>query len=222
VLRVAKVKLVALSAVLVLLLCIILFLAHEQVLLAVGSFLVIQDDLQPADLIHVIAGEDDRTEVAVQLYKQGYGKKIFFTGGWCTFHNYYHGQHGRELALQQGVPAEAIALDDSWVTSTYSEVVKLKEFLALSPTPIRSVIVVSDAYHMRRVRWTTGRLLGDDVRVQMAPVPFEVSPYQRRWWTDGASRAYVRDEYLKMTYYIARYQLSWGPLQEWLASFDVN
>jgi hypothetical protein len=56
----------------------------------------------------------------------------------------------------------------------------------------------------------------------MAPVPFEVSPYQRRWWNDGASRAYVKDEYLKMAYYVARYQLSWGPLKEWLASFDVN
>jgi uncharacterized SAM-binding protein YcdF (DUF218 family) len=222
VLREAKVKLVVLSVALILLLCITLLVAHEQVLLAIGGFLVIQDDLQPADLIHVIAGEDDRTEVAIWLYKQGYGKQIFFTGGWCTFHNYYHGQHGRELALQQGVPAEAIALDDSRVTSTYSEVVRLKEFLARSPTPIRSVIVVSDAYHMRRARWTARRILGDEIRVQMAPVPFEVSPYQRRWWTDGASRAYVKDEYLKMAYYVARYQLSWGPLKEWLASFDVN
>jgi uncharacterized SAM-binding protein YcdF (DUF218 family) len=214
-------KLVILSVLIVLLLCAAVFLVHEQVLLAIGDFLVVKDDLQPADVIHVIAGPDDRTDYAIQLYKQGYGKLIFFTGGWCTYHDLYHGQHGRELALQQGVPPEAIAIDDSWVTSTYSEVIRLKEFVAQSPTPIRSVIVVSDAYHMRRARWTYEKLLGDQVRVQMAPVPFEVSPYQRRWWTDKASREYVKEEYLKMAYYCARYQLSWGPLKEWLASFDV-
>jgi hypothetical protein len=55
----------------------------------------------------------------------------------------------------------------------------------------------------------------------MAPVPFEMSPYQRRWWTDAASHRYVKDEYQKLAYYVARYQLSWGPLKEWLASFDT-
>jgi hypothetical protein len=75
---------------------------------------------------------------------------------------------------------------------------------------------------MRRARWTTQRLLGDEIQVQMAPVPFEVSPYQRRWWTDEASRKYVKDEYLKLAYYVARYQLSWGPLKAWLASLDVS
>jgi uncharacterized SAM-binding protein YcdF (DUF218 family) len=197
-----------------------LFLLREPIALAIGGFLVIQDELQPADLIHVIAGPDDRTEVAIQLYQQGYGKQIFFTGGWCTYHSLYHGQHGRELALEHGVPPEAIAIDDSPVTSTYSETVKLREFITQSPVPIRSVIVVSDAYHMRRARWTTRRLLGEEVRVQMAPVPFEVSPYQRHWWTDGASRRYVKDEYQKLAYYVARYQLSWGRVKEWLASFD--
>jgi uncharacterized SAM-binding protein YcdF (DUF218 family) len=211
-----------LSAVLVLLLCAALFLAREQVLSAIGGFLVIRDELQPADVIHVIAGPDDRADYAIRLYKQGYGKQLFFTGGWCTFHCLYHGQHGRELALQQGVPSEAIAIDDLQVTSTYSEGVRLKEFIAQSAAPIRSVIVVSDAYHMRRARWTIRRLLGQGVRVQMAPVPFEASPYQRRWWTDSASRKYVYNEYLKIAYYVARYQLSWGPVREWLASLDVE
>jgi uncharacterized SAM-binding protein YcdF (DUF218 family) len=210
------------GAVFVFLLCVALFLARERILLAIGDFLVIQDGLRPVDVIHVIAGPEDRANYAIWLYKQGYGKQLYFTGGWCTFHNLYHGQHGRELALQQGVPSEAIAIDDSQVSSTYAEVTRLKEFIDRSSTPIRSVIVVSDAYHMRRARWTARRLLGKGVRIQMAPVPFEASPYKRRWWTDRASRQYVRDEYLKTAYYLARYQLSWGPLRRWLASLDVE
>ena len=197
-----------------------LFLFREPILQGVGDFLILQDELHPADVIHVIAGEDYRTDYAIQLYKQGLGKQIFFTGGWCIYHNLYHGQHGRDLALEQGMPPEAIAIDDTTVTSTYSEALRLKEFIANSPVPIHSVTVVSDPFHMRRARWTYQHVLGDKISVQMAPVPFELTPYQRRWWTDEASRQYVKEEYLKVAYYYLRYQWGGGPLQQWLVSLD--
>jgi uncharacterized SAM-binding protein YcdF (DUF218 family) len=198
----------------------ILFLAREPILSAFGDFLVVRDDLHPADVIHVIAGADYRTDYAIQLYRQGYGKQVFFTGGWCTFHNLYHGQHGRNLALGQGVPPESIAIDDTHVTSTYSEAVRLKEYIAKSPVPVKSVIVVSDPFHMRRARLTYKWVLGDEVNVQMAPIPFDLTPYQHYWWTDEASRQYVLNEYVKLVYYYARYRLSGGPLKDWLASLD--
>jgi uncharacterized SAM-binding protein YcdF (DUF218 family) len=193
---------------------------RERVLYAIGDFLVVQDKLQTADVIHVIAGPDEYTDYAVRLYQQGYGKRIFFTGGWCREHSDYHGDRGRRRAGAQGVPAEAIATDDSHVTSTYSEVVRLREFIRQSETPIQSVISVSDPYHMRRARWTYRHVLGDGVRVYMPPVPFEFSAYKRSWWMDSASGQMVKDEYLKILYYYARYRFSWGLLREWLASLD--
>ena len=171
---------------------------REPILFAIGDFLVIQDALQPADVIHVIAGPDDRTDYAIQLYKQGYSNVIFFTGGWCTYHGYYHGQHGAERAEAQGVDPASIAIDESPVTSTY------------------------DPYHMRRAQWLYRQVLGPGVKLEMAPVPFEVSPYQRRWWVDAESRSYVKDEYLKLVYNYVRYRLSWGPLRTWLASLDTE
>ena len=196
------------------------FLFREPVMLAIGDYLVIQDELKPADVIHVIAGPDDRTDYAIQLYKQGYGKQLFFTGGWCTFHGYYHGQHGAERAEAQGIEPERIAIDESRVTSTYDEAVLVKEFIARSQAPIRSVIVVSDSYHMRRARWIYKQVLGKGIEILMAPVPFGESPYQRHWWTETTSRQYIVYEYLKMPYYLARYQLAFGPVKDWLASFD--
>ena len=98
-----------------------IFLFHERILLLVGNFLIIQDELHPADVIHVIAGEDHRTDYAIHLYKLGYGKVIFFTGGWCSIHNHYHGEYAQKRALAQGVPMEVIAFDDSRVTSTYQK-----------------------------------------------------------------------------------------------------
>ncbi len=109
----------ALAALTVILLTGAIYGRREAILRAIGAYLVVQDDLQPADVIHVIAGEDDRTDHAIQLYKQGYSRRILFTGGWCVFHQYYHGEHGRAVAMAQGVPDEAIAMDDTFVTSTY-------------------------------------------------------------------------------------------------------
>ena len=198
----------------------IAFLARDPILQAVGDYLIIEDELKPVDVIHVIAGNDYRTEYAIQLYKQGYAKTIFFTGGWCTFHNYYHGEHGRELAVSEGVPSEATATDELTVTSTYNEAERLKAWIDQSPVPVRSVMVVSDPFHMRRSRWTYRRVLGKGVEVVMAPVLFERTPFIRRWWEDDDLWKLVKDEYLKLVYYVMRYQLASGRFQEWLAAFD--
>jgi uncharacterized SAM-binding protein YcdF (DUF218 family) len=199
-----------------------IFISREQILLSFGDFLIIQDEIHPADLIHVIAGLDHRTDYAIHLYKLGYGKRIFFTGGWCRGHNYYHGEHSKKLALEHGIPLEAIVADDSHVTSTYSEIVRLKKFIEKSPKPIHSILLVSDPHHMRRARWTYHRVLNNKIQLEMAPVPFEFSAYKRRWWTDAGTRKMVKDEYIKSLYYHARYQLSCGPLRNWLASLDKD
>jgi len=55
----------------------ILIIFREQLLMYIGDFLIVQDTLQTADVIHVIAGVDYRTDYAIQLYKQEYGEKLF-------------------------------------------------------------------------------------------------------------------------------------------------
>jgi len=203
-------------------LALLLMLFREQWLTFIGDFLILSDSMHSVDVIHVIAGEDYRTDYAIKLYNQGFGKKMFFTGGWCDLHLYRHGEHAQERSLSQGVPLEAIAFDDSKVLSTYMEAERLKEWIANSPDPVRSVIVVSDPFHMRRVRWTYQKVFGDQLRVQMAPVPFELTPYQHTWWKDKESRQNVREEYSKLVYYLFRYQYSWGFFKDWLASFDTE
>ncbi len=196
------------------------FWFHESILLAIGDFLIIQDDLHAADLIHVISGPDHRTDYGIYLMKQGYGKTIFFTGGWCPDIQGIHAERGEDRAVTQGIQPQAIAIDGFQVTSTYAEVVRLKEFIDSMAIPVESLIVVSDPYHMRRSHWVYQRVLGKEIDLIMAPVPFELSPYDRDWWHHKKSRKMVGDEYLKTLYYYTRYQFSWGPISDWLASFD--
>ncbi len=211
------------AAAMVILLGMALGATRERMLLAVGDFLVIHDRLHPADVIHVISGPDHRTDHAIQLYQQGYGRRMFFTGGWCPEIEGNHAERGRDRAVEEGVPEGAVAIDGAWVTSTYSEALRLKAFVdGVGQPGIRSVIVVSDAHHLRRARWAYRQVLGEGIELQMAPVPFERSPYQRRWWTDAASRQFVWGEYRKIVYYHLRYRYSRGLFREWLVSLDTE
>ena len=201
----------------------LLFLFRERWLLLIGDFLIIEDTLQPADVIHVIAGQDYRLDYAIQLYQQGYGKKIFLTGGgWCPCEQVNHSTEWKDKAIGQGVSEEDIVVDEGKITSTYNEVEWLKIWIEQGHVPARSVIVVSDPFHMRRARWAYKQVLGDSIEVQMAPVPLELTPFQRAWWKDRQSQRYVRDEYQKYVYYIFRYRLSRGKFKEWLASLDTE
>lgn len=208
------------SVILFLVACTFAFIFHERILVNIGEYLLIRDNLQPADVIHVIAGKDYRTNYGIQLLQQGYGKTIFFTGGWCTEHQYYQAQHSKELAIEQGVSPEAIALNDSLVTSTYDEAEKLSDFISQNPETIRTVIVVSDPYHMRRAQWSFRRVLGSQINIQMAPVPYELTPLRQQWWTDGDTTEMVIREYVKLIYYPLRYQVASGWFKDWLARLD--
>ncbi len=187
---------------------------------AVGDFLVIQDDLHPADILHVVSGPDYRTDYGIELVQQGYAKTIFFTGPWCDEVQDVHADRGKLRALNQGIPTAAIFTDATPITSTYAEALRLKVLIDQSAAPVHSVIVVSDPFHMRRAQWTYRRVLGKDIEIQMAPVPFEKTTFRRRWWEDRYSVIAVREEYTKYVYYLARYGLAWGPLSNWLATFD--
>ncbi len=70
----------------VFLLAVFLWATRDSWRLHIGDYLVVRDTLQHADVIHVIAGDDHRTEYAIQLYKDGYADTLFYTGDWCITH----------------------------------------------------------------------------------------------------------------------------------------
>lgn len=214
---VSKRSIVVLSLSLVIFISSTLMDFRAQLNSAIGNFLIIDDDLRPVDVIHVIAGHDFRAEYAIQLYKQGYAKLLFFTGGWCKGHGYFHGEHARQLAIEAGIPPEAVAFDDSNVLSTYDEVLLLKKYLADHQSTYRTIMVVSDPFHMRRAKWTYQQILGRKYKLVMAPVPFAQTPFKQQWWADRASANYVKVEYEKLVFYFFRYQLN----IQWLARYDV-
>jgi uncharacterized SAM-binding protein YcdF (DUF218 family) len=170
-----------------------LFLIHNPVLLSIGDFLIIEDKLKQADVIHILGGGFDRLDYGLQLYEQGYGRRIFITGGDDAI--VY-----RAYALANGADAEHTLPVESWAINTYQEALELKQFLDREVS-IRSVIVVSSPYHMRRAQWTFQDVLGKQVDLHFAPVPFELARHQQQWWLDARSRKIVIGEYFKLLIY---------------------
>jgi len=211
-------RLLVIAGLVVLTIAVSMLLFKDQVFHGIGGYLLVEDEFSPVDILHVVAGEDYRTDYAIDLYQQGLANTLFFTGGICQHHGYDHSEHGMQLSLARDVPQEALASDSTPVMSTYDEAVLLKKYIDENQLPKKSVLVVSDPFHMRRAHWTYERVLGDGIKVLMAPVPFKRLSYKDDWWTDPGAQRYILDEYTKMVYYFLRYQLSW----KWLARFDTE
>lgn len=181
---------------------------REAILLGVGNFLIVRDDLQPADLIHVLGGGDvGRVDHGVELYKQGLGKKMFFTGGRVEPRGMYNlpdSFSSGDYAELQGVSAKDILWRGGSAANTYEEAVALGDLLHKEDS-IQSVIIVSTPYHLQRARWVFNKVVGFRVDLQYAPVPFAISQYKQRWWEDKLSLAMVKNEYLKLLFYFLKY-----------------
>jgi uncharacterized SAM-binding protein YcdF (DUF218 family) len=203
-------------------LAVILWVFHTPLLLSIGNFLAARSVLEKGEIVHVISGADSRADYGIELVKAGYAPKIFFTGGWCDEINGYHGQRGKQRALKQGVAEDAITTDDSKVVSTYDEALRLKAYLDKQPQQTRSIIVVSDPFHMRRVAWTYRSVFGPNMKIILAPVPFEKTQFNPRWWLDADSARNVGEEYAKLGYSLLRYQFASGWFKDWLVSLDVK
>ncbi len=183
-----------------------LFAIRESILLSMGSFLIVKDTLQTADLIHMLGGDVERIDYGIELYKQGYGGKILLTGGRVELPlvNTTYSHLAREYAESKGVPANGILQHESTATSTFEEVLELQEILHHDAS-VQSIIIVSSPYHLRRARWIFNKTLKHRVKLQFVPVPFEKSRHKERWWTTELSLQAVVNEYLKLPFYILKY-----------------
>ncbi|MCB0164741.1 MAG: YdcF family protein [Anaerolineae bacterium] len=180
------------------LLALVLLLMSHPILHGLGHYLMVEEDeLQPADLIHSLGGNFSRLDYTDRLYRQGYAPTLFITGD-------SDAAVYRRYLFKKGIPAAAIRPDISHATSTYEEALELNAYLNRHPA-VRSVIIVSSPYHMRRARWTFERVLGHRVTLQFAPVPFKAGHVQPQWWRDPVSRHNVVSEWVKLVYYHLRY-----------------
>ena len=180
-----------------------------------AHLLIVRDELDKADAIAVLAGSStfiERTEHAANLFKQGRAQKILLTndnqrGSWSVAkqQNPLYVESAAERLQLLGVPAERIEILWQASSGTHDEALRLREYA--NTHKLRSLLVVTSAYHSRRALWTLSKVFaGTGIRVGMSPVePGQQSPTPATWWFYPRGWKMVPLEYLKMIYYRFQY-----------------
>jgi uncharacterized SAM-binding protein YcdF (DUF218 family) len=137
-----------------------------------------RDDRRPADAIVVLgAAQYDgrpspvfsaRLDHAVQLYKAGLARYLVVTGGKAEGDRTTEAAVARRFAIDQGIPADAILIEDRGRTTLES----LDGVAALfREHDLRSAVFVSDRTHMLRVL-----RIADDLGIAASGSPTTTSP----------------------------------------------
>lgn len=117
------------------------------------------DEARPADVIIVLGAAEyrgkpspvlrARLDHALQLYSRKLAPRIITTGGAGGDPVYTEGEVGRGYLVKRGVPSEAIMLEAEGESTVHSTAAAAEIMRRMN---LKSCIVVSDAYHIFRVK----------------------------------------------------------------------
>jgi uncharacterized SAM-binding protein YcdF (DUF218 family) len=180
-----------------------------------ARWLIVSAPLAQGDAIVVMAGSttyEERTQRAAELYTAGRANKIILTNdneqsGWSAEEQRnipFHELASRALR-RHGVPGNAIETLSEPVTSTYDEALLLRKYAEAHD--LRSLLIVTSAYHSRRVLWTMRQIFRNSptkIGLELVP-PGQQTPSPATWWLHYRGWQLVVGEHMKMVYYLLRF-----------------
>jgi len=181
---------------------ILLYFSFPFILEGMANFLVVQDPLQKAEVIVVLAGDDNGERVAegVKLYKEGWAPKILMSGGPVVW-NLTYAENMRQEARALGLPDTAILLQNK-SRSTYEDA--KYSLLILKEIGARKIILVTSPQHMRRAR-AVFRKMAKKEKIQVSAFPVKNSIFNpSKWWTRHEDTQAVVNEYVALFGYLLK------------------
>lgn len=185
-----------------LLAALLLMLGGPLWLPGVGRFLEVDQPLQPADAIVVLAGNSPgRLEHGYALYQAGYAPLLIVSDERLRSHGMdltWRTLHEAGLVLAN-LPDERLLVLDPPPESTVDEA--RRSAAALTARGARSAILVTDPFHSRRALWLF------QAEYRRAGLTVSSSPSRgridlSRWWQSSAGVLTVVQEYVKLLAYI--------------------
>jgi len=176
-----------------------------EVRAAVARFLHLKDEPQAVDLSFVLGSATPSSiEPAIDLFKAGLTKRIWISGKgpqprrWRLFRkNKAEAEsHGyRRLAIERGIPAEAIWVEDRSSNTLENFVFSAKMIeTTFGWNNIRTVSLTAKPYHMRRALMTALKVWPAHLRYVMRPSYAADDPPLDEWWTSPVGRHFVMKE----------------------------
>lgn len=148
-----------------------------------------------ADAIVAVSGGDTsaRTSEAVELYKNGWAPKLVFSGAAQDKSGPSNAEAMRRTALRAGVVNEDIIIEEYGETTKQNAV---NTQTILRQNGIKSVILVTSAYHQRRAGLEFNSRSGD-VTIRNHPVPRD-DQWSAFWWTTPIGWFLAVGEFVKI------------------------
>jgi len=190
-------------------------MARAPILRGLAEWWVVSDPLDRADAIVILTGRlDVRPFAAAALYQRGMAPQVLFSraapGPIDALRLRLLPQQTERpvrylvsLLSRLGVPDEAMVELGQDVSSTYDEARALGDWARSSGA--RSLIIPTDEFTTRRIRWIFQRQLGPmGVRVMVQPV--EPPEYKvDEWWRSTNGLLEFQNEVIKYVYYRFKY-----------------
>jgi uncharacterized SAM-binding protein YcdF (DUF218 family) len=179
-------------------------------LTSAADFWIISDPLGPADAVAIFGGGlGDRPFAAAQYYRQGLVTKVLVSDNRRDPAERY-GRVMSEVAaseailLSLGTPESAIATFGNALGNTHQEVLALRDWAERHN--LRSIIVPTEIFSTRRVRWMLHRAFPSGFVIRVIAV--ETSEYRRDdWWRHVQGVTAFENEFIKYVYYVLKYQV---------------
>lgn len=154
------------------------------------------DEARPADVIIIMGAAEyrgrpspvlkARLDHGLNLYRRGLAPRILTTGGAGGDPVFTEGEVGRAYLVRNGVPSESILLEAEGESTMHSTAVAGEIMRRMN---LKSCIVVSDAYHIFRVK---KMLEFRGLNVYGSPRPsYSKGGWQKYWMYARQSLAYV-------------------------------
>jgi uncharacterized SAM-binding protein YcdF (DUF218 family) len=184
------------------------WLGRDTLLRSAADLWIVSDPLAPADAVAVFGGGlEDRPFAAAAYYREGLVKKILLSNirpspaellGVLQSHT----DANRKVLVRLGVPEQAIESFGSNVSNTYEEALALREWAVRSGA--RSIIVPTEIFSARRVRWMLHRVFAGAAAIRvpaLAPLDYRSD----NWWKSEGGLIGFQNEVLKYLYYRIKY-----------------
>jgi uncharacterized SAM-binding protein YcdF (DUF218 family) len=157
-----------------------------------------QPPLRRSDAIVVISGDEDlaRFRAGLRLWREEWAPRLMFSGA-AREGPISNAEAMRRLALGEGVPPEAILLEEQGA-DTYGNALHTRDLMEAHG--LRSAILVTSPYHLQRAALTFGRVYqgsGIDLIANAAP---DSDWRKRSWWLRSDLRLLTLSELEKLGY----------------------
>ncbi len=187
----------------------VVWMVRKPLMLAVGSYLIQEDELQQCEAIFMLSGNPEaRAAEVAKLLKSAYAPKVVCTGAnipdlFLAFDmNITEAELSVRKLEDEGVRKNQIEIVPAG-TSTREESGVVLEYCRMMG--LKKVMVVSDRFHTNRIDYafrSDFEKAGIELVLRGAPA---IAYSENMWWANEHGLLMVNNEYVKLFYYFLKY-----------------